>query len=125
MPTLVRRRELTQVVAEKIRPAIGPWVVPGDRIVKERHLVYLLGRPESVFQAIWRGLGSSDNSREPQLELMNVLKTAEGEASVEFEVESRDEGIQMVKRMRGVRGLCVLLTSPEGDDVYSLQADSA
>jgi len=113
----------THVVEEKIRPAIGPNVVPGDTIVvQERHLVYLLGRPESVFQAVWRGLGSSDGAREPHLDQLSILKTTEGEASVEFEVDSREEGIQMVKRMRGVRGLCVLLTSPEGDDVYSLQS---
>lgn len=113
---------MTHLAVEKVRPAIGPRVVPGDRVARERHLVHLLGRPESVFQAIWRGLGSSDGSREPSLDGLSILKTSEGEASVEFEVSSRESGLRMVKRMRGVRGLCVLLTSPQGDDIYSLQS---
>jgi hypothetical protein len=113
---------LTHLVIDKVRPAIEPRVVPGDRVARERHLVHLLGRPESVFQAIWRGLGSSDSSREPHLDGLSILKTSEGEASVEFAVSSRETGLRVVKRMKGVKGLCVLLTSPEGDDIYSLQS---
>jgi len=87
----------------------------------KQHLIYLFGRPASVFQAIWRGL----EARDPQdriLGHLNVLRTEEDEASIEIEGVSASQALTLARRMRGIEGVSILLTDDEGEDLYYTSA---
>jgi hypothetical protein len=90
---------------------------PVEGEASKQRLIYLFGKPASVFQAVWRGLEAEDSSGRI-LERLNILRTAEGEASIEIEGVSASQALTLARRMRGIEGVSVLLTDAEGEDLY-------
>jgi hypothetical protein len=82
----------------------------------EPHLLYLVGEPEAVFQAVWRGLEGMA-VRERIAEGVTLIRTTEGEASLEIPMASREEGQAWLRRLASVPGVAVLLTDSNGDEV--------
>ena len=82
----------------------------------EPHLLYLVGEPEAVFQAVWRGLEGLA-ARERVAEGVTLVRTPEGEASLEIPVASREEGQAWLRRLASFPGVAVLLTDSNGDEV--------
>lgn len=82
----------------------------------EPHLLYLVGEPEAVFQAVWRGLEGMA-ARERIAEGVTLVRTPEGEASLEIPVASREEGQAWLRRLASCPGVAVLLTDSNGDEV--------
>jgi hypothetical protein len=84
----------------------------------EPHLLYLVGEPEAVFQAVWRGLEGMA-ARERIAEGVTLIRTTEGEASLEIPMGSREEGQAWLRRLANVPGVAVLLTDSKGDEVLA------
>jgi len=82
----------------------------------EPHLLYLVGEPEAVFQAVWRGLEGMA-ARERLIEGVTLVRTPEGEASLEIPVSSREEGQAWLRRLASMPGVALLLTDANGDEV--------
>ena len=108
-----QKTELRPVRGGKLSraPQRSPAVPP------EPHLLYLVGEPEAVFQAVWRGLEGLA-ARERIAEGVTLTRTTEGEASLEIPMASREEGQGWLRRLASVPGVAVLLTDSNGDEVF-------
>ena len=99
----------------ELRPVRGRFIRRSEA-PPEPHLLYLVGEPEAVFQAVWRGLEGMA-TRERIAEGVTLTRTAEGEASLEIPMASREEGQGWLRRLASVPGVAVLLTDMNGEEV--------
>jgi hypothetical protein len=100
----------------ELKPVRGGKLSRVPQTPPEPHLLYLVGEPEAVFQAVWRGLEGLA-ARERIAEGVTLTRTTEGEASLEIPMASREEGQGWLRRLANVPGVAVLLTDANGDEV--------